>query len=578
MGPPAPSPAAEGAAAGLPESPAPTGSAWVVEDEIAPGEGQVRKGELLATLESTACAAADAELAGLGLTTQGCPYLGTLFAYLRRQSAERLGSLLRQVAPAGASLSVAATAVVAQVRAATARWAQTGEVSGLPAGIPSSTVLSALGAGSLAGGLGGLADLGGVFFKGEGGASGVAGVSGGAAPSSPAGALATQARLGPGRPLPGAVRGPMEGAFGTSFSGVRVHTDSRAAALSSRMGARAFAVGTDVAFGAGEYRPGTPTGDALLAHELAHVLQQRHAGPSVAPSGASAGGRLESDADQSAVGAVVRLWMGLKGGLKDLPAVALPRLKTGLRLQHCSCDKSKYPLPSGKVPEQASNLACSSPTPTTLKAVRKVGGPSALGFTHVKHGGSKLSVSKSFDGSCNFTIRRPEYHRLESYVYTQPGTYDNGTERRKRGPCPKKDLKSRLHITAAVAEVIKKGEIEHCEDFKRAWALSRGRYNVAYGDLAKGFCSENEKCMPVASDRFKSRIGVSLEDKQKVARCLFKKTHERDTNGWHSLRIVLGKKATYDKKCTTVTYTPTVDDLGEVGKHPTNDLIQGCGE
>ena len=270
--------------------------------------------------------------------------------------------------------------------------------------------------------------------------------------------------------------------------------------------------------------------------------------------------------------------MRLRGGLRDLPAVALPRLKTGLRLQRCTCDKSSYPLPSGKVPEQTSTLDCSSPTPTTLEEVKKAGGPTALGYTHVQHGGGKISTSGNVGGSCNFTVDRPHSFSLQSYISTQPGTYDDGTEKRKGGPCPNKELKKRLHITAAAAEVFKQGEIEHCEDARRAWALSYGRWDVAYGDLAKGFCAENNKCMPVASDRFKSRIGISLEDRKKVAKCLIGKTSKRDSEKWHTLVIVEGKKATYDKKCTTVTYTPTVDDLGEVGKHSTKDLVQGCGE
>lgn len=66
-------------------------------------------------------------------------------------------------------------------------------------------------------------------------------------------------------------------AFGDPVAGARLHTDGRANALSRAVAARAFTVGRDVFFAAGEYRPHTPAGRRLLAHELAHVVQQHGA-------------------------------------------------------------------------------------------------------------------------------------------------------------------------------------------------------------------------------------------------------------------------------------------------------------
>ena len=82
-----------------------------------------------------------------------------------------------------------------------------------------------------------------------------------------------------GEPLSDSARQGFEPRFGSDFSGVRVHTDSGAAALAQSLSARAFTVGGDIAFAAGEYRPGTQAGDRLLAHELTHVLQQGQGGP-----------------------------------------------------------------------------------------------------------------------------------------------------------------------------------------------------------------------------------------------------------------------------------------------------------
>jgi hypothetical protein len=70
----------------------------------------------------------------------------------------------------------------------------------------------------------------------------------------------------------------MERGFGISLAGVRLHTDAISAQRASREGAVAFTAGQQVFFGAGAYQPGHLTGDALLAHELAHTIQQRGGG------------------------------------------------------------------------------------------------------------------------------------------------------------------------------------------------------------------------------------------------------------------------------------------------------------
>ena len=71
----------------------------------------------------------------------------------------------------------------------------------------------------------------------------------------------------------------MESRFGRDFSRVRVHTGGEAAASARAVGARAYTYGSDAFFGAGQYSPGTYEGRGLLAHELAHVVQQRAPAP-----------------------------------------------------------------------------------------------------------------------------------------------------------------------------------------------------------------------------------------------------------------------------------------------------------
>lgn len=81
----------------------------------------------------------------------------------------------------------------------------------------------------------------------------------------------------PGQPLDPAARTFMESRFGRSFDQVRIHPDQHAAASARAIGALAYTAGNHIAFGTGEYAPSSPAGQRLMAHELAHVLQQNEA-------------------------------------------------------------------------------------------------------------------------------------------------------------------------------------------------------------------------------------------------------------------------------------------------------------
>ncbi len=83
---------------------------------------------------------------------------------------------------------------------------------------------------------------------------------------------------GDGQSLTQLQRAFFEPRFGYDFSQVWVHTDDQAAESARVVNARAYTVGRDVVFGAGQYTPGTSEGRRLLAHELTHVVQQRRGG------------------------------------------------------------------------------------------------------------------------------------------------------------------------------------------------------------------------------------------------------------------------------------------------------------
>jgi hypothetical protein len=115
-------------------------------------------------------------------------------------------------------------------------------------------------------------------------------------------AMVARAADGSGQALPGALRSRFEQSLGADLGGVRVHTDSHAATAAESLGARAYATGQDVYMGAGQYRPDSADGAWLLAHEVAHTVQQR--GASAAPACkldvSAPGDAMETEADAAA--------------------------------------------------------------------------------------------------------------------------------------------------------------------------------------------------------------------------------------------------------------------------------------
>lgn len=125
-----------------------------------------------------------------------------------------------------------------------------------------------------------------------------------AGPGGPTAGGAAQAALavaGGGVPLPAPARAYFEPRFGCDFSAVRIHTHERAQSAAAAINARAYTLGHDIAFAAGEYRPAGADGRLLIAHELAHVAQQAGSTVPAAASGlGSPDDRAEHEADTAA--------------------------------------------------------------------------------------------------------------------------------------------------------------------------------------------------------------------------------------------------------------------------------------
>lgn len=293
----------------------------IVEDTATVlANGQMKKSQFLDQVQVEVCRTVNRILEGTGYSTDSCPYIQFYLYYYRTKSSQHIERAMLRYAPEAAGAKTAKdyiNFIIARVAMATVIWLNTGEVTGVPEGFAA----AAPGEGS----------------EGEGTAVGIS-------PKARAGGVrnadnvqAIQSRLGPGQPLDGGIRSRLGSAFGQDFSHVRIHTYANASQLSDSLNARAFTIGKDIAFASGEYRPGTLIGDALIAHELAHTVQQRGGSSTTAPmqKGLTENNTLEEDADRSALGAMVSLWGSAKESMGHIAQHAVPLLQSGLRLQRC---------------------------------------------------------------------------------------------------------------------------------------------------------------------------------------------------------------------------------------------------
>ena len=117
--------------------------------------------------------------------------------------------------------------------------------------------------------------------------------------------LAVQARPRPfgldhGAQLSPSTQGFFSKRFDHDFARVRIHADTAAAASAESLAADAYTYGDHVVFNRGRYQPDSSAGRELLAHELAHVIQQEGARPDGAPQVSQPGDPAERSADHAA--------------------------------------------------------------------------------------------------------------------------------------------------------------------------------------------------------------------------------------------------------------------------------------
>ncbi|WP_165484830.1 eCIS core domain-containing protein [Streptomyces kasugaensis] len=116
------------------------------------------------------------------------------------------------------------------------------------------------------------------------------------------------------------VRSWLEGSFGVDIGQVRIHTGAKADGLARAFGAEAFTVGADIFFRDGCFNPGSGMGRWLLAHEVAHAVQQGGG------SGAADAERVQPYDDLSEYAADEAATLVVSGRKMPGPAAAPQRL------------------------------------------------------------------------------------------------------------------------------------------------------------------------------------------------------------------------------------------------------------
>jgi hypothetical protein len=576
-------------------------SAAVVVDDDASDvrEGQMRKSEFLARLRPAVIAAAEAGLSDKSRVGEVGAVVERWLGVYESKSADEINSALSRLVtgerPTTADGYI--SAVADRVRTAVVTWETTGELpeefSLFDGGPPG---LGSFGA-SLLGGLGS------VFFKAR---------QGGARDSGDPRAL--QATLGAGFPLEGGTRSRMESAFGRSFAHVRVHTDQQAAGLSSRFNAYAFTVGQHVAFGSQQYRPGTLVGDALLAHELAHVAQQDGTSQSVQPMRTDGGryGSLERDADVAAVGAVAFLRNVRLPGF-DVAQAARPRMTSGLRLQRCAGCQREAARPTATpspppAPQQTAQpttqpeeqappaveerqfCAAESDHPGIVALMVKAGAPApkgklAYGFTFWSKDvvtRPKVEIAWTKAGSKWTGAVKPTTAAMGNVegLYLKEGDHEvPGKKVQANFPqCGTGGKKVPLfsHLSKDLSLLSRTAEQEHCDDYTRAFELTYERWAGIINSVAGTSFGPGSKSQVI------TQINAELKKRGDKGEAFWVRelnrlkqlgVSERDGKKWHSFKSD-GAPVTADAACTKVeAQTVTTPDTNVPGPSST-DLIK----
>ncbi|MCE9573857.1 MAG: DUF4157 domain-containing protein [Deltaproteobacteria bacterium] len=371
----APEPGRRTLTAQLPAAPA--ARAMIVGDDAAAEAGQLTQSAFLAQLREAVTATAS-DVLGPTWSASTCADIPRLFAHyaaLDPQACDRLMRRYAGLATPSSALEYLAP-ICGRISGAIARWGRGAELSwelggsGLPAALEGGGAAAPASAPAPAS-----TPAASVQLKRTTGAADATGAG------------ISLDDLGPGARLDGCTAARMGAAFGGErFDDVSIHTGPEAGRTARALGADAMALGSHIAFASGGYEPGTPAGDGLIAHELAHVMQQRGGEPlaqrraaQVEPGDAP----HERDADDVADAVVARLHPDPAAPIADTGAPIRPALTTGLGVRRGN--KPDKPAAAKEAParrvvelveptaeekREAITDACKTLMPTALRLVK----------------------------------------------------------------------------------------------------------------------------------------------------------------------------------------------------------------
>ncbi|NNG00311.1 MAG: DUF4157 domain-containing protein [Desulfobacteraceae bacterium] len=181
-----------------------------------------------------------------------------------------------------------------------------------------------------------------------------------------------------GKTLDTNTRASMGSRFGQDFSLVRVHTNAKAAESAKSLDARAYTVGNHIAFDTGEYKPTTLIGEALIAHELAHVVQQKNVKNGQLKASQQLETSLETEANEAALDVVANRLGHSKSSILGFKNSFSTGIRTGLHLQRCArgaskemSDKEKFEVTKRKLSEAEKGFKIASKALSNKEAAKK---------------------------------------------------------------------------------------------------------------------------------------------------------------------------------------------------------------
>ena len=402
----------------------------------------------------------------------------------------------------------------------------------------------------------------------------------------------------PGQLLDAETRAFFEPRFGHDFGQVRIHADGRAGESAGAVNALAYAVGQDIVFGAGQYAPHTAAGRKLLAHELAHTLQQGlGTGMGLGPGRLRVGDPAEAAEREAEVAAQAVLAEGQTAVANEPAAPPALRRQDGPVDVPPAVQNAPQPDPGapGTVTQaggtgagggSSSTTATCQPTGLDRAAFLALAGATTddFGLTTLDTIAVTYPTVSTNPAKPSGVVVAPTTAALPTIpsVYTKAGMFVEGDMNLIGGDdrsCPSGKYPLKWIIAPQGTQKIAEGEQEHCNDFQLAFDISLKLYADAVNALAaSGRVFPNDKAVEAS---LTGTTGAAPANWQSIFVCLAHKSLLRDprTKGaasWHTPRPT--RLAPNFPDCKQGRAIISDLSLPEVGKHPSSDIIKGCGE